>query len=193
MILKLIVDDQLYELNVPEALLAQAEPFFQKMDRDMNDGWQMGREWVEAPDKLQRCQIVANKLLTAIENEDDRLGRMMAGYILSRAPEIETVEPDLAGEIQDTRFEMRQSPAPSMTAPPPSTEAPGTGGMSKMEAMARAGKEVSKVFRVGKQWRFSIYNPGSGQWEDSPLAAQQSEAEALRDFAFKKRFEELCG
>ncbi len=191
MILKLIVDDQLYELNVPEALLAQAEAFFRKMDQDMDVGWQMGREWVESPDKLQRCQIVANKLLTAVENEDDNLGRMMAGYILSRAPEIESVEPDLAGEIQDTRFEMRQTPAPVMQKPAPA--APAQGGLSKMEAMARAGKEVSKVFKVGKQWRFSIYNADSDQWEDSPLAAQQSDAEALREFAFKKRFEELCG
>ena len=192
MILKLIVDDQLYELNVPEALLAQAEPFFQKMDKDMNDGWQMGREWTESPDKLQRCQIVANKLLTAIENEDDKLGRMMAGYILSRAPEIEAIEPDLAGEIQDTRFTLRQSSAPTMPAPTPGKKAEARGGLSKMEAMARAGKEVSKVFRVGKQWRFSVYNPSTEQWEDSPLAAQQSEAETLRDFAVKKRFEELC-
>lgn len=191
MILKLIVDDQLYELNVPDDLVTQAEDFFAKMDRDMDAGWQMGREWVETPDKLQRCQIVANKLLTALENEDHDLGRMMAAYIASRAPEIETIEPDTTGEIQDTRFEMKQS-APTPAAQP--TPAPARSGtLSKMEALAQAGKEVSKVFRVGKQWRFSLFNPGSGQWEDSPLSADQAEAEKLREFAFKKRFEELCG
>jgi hypothetical protein len=65
-------------------------------------------------------------------------------------------------------------------------------GLSKMEAMAQAGKDVSQVFRSGKQWKFSMYNHTTGQWEESPAIADKAEAEKLRDFAFKKRFDELC-
>ena len=197
MILKLIVDDQLFELNVPDALVEQAEDFFRKMDADMDAGWQMGREWVDAPDKLQRCQIVADKLLTALEKEDDTLGRMMAGYILSRAPEIETVEPDTAGEMQNTRFELGQTrpgtPAAAPSAAEPARPPDRPARLNRMEALAQAGKEVSKVFRVGKQWRFSLFDPETGNWEDSPLTADQSEAERLRELAFKRRFEALSG
>jgi hypothetical protein len=197
MILKLIVDDQLYELNVPEDFVAQAEPFFTKMDQDMNAGWQLGREWVEHPNTLQRAQIAANKLYTALDNENHDLGRLMAGYIVSRVPDVDAVEVTSATEIQDIVIRQREAQsAPQPAAPPPvTTAAPGgmPGGLSKMEAMAQAGKDVSQVFRSGKQWKFSMYNHVTGQWEESPAIADKAEAEKLRDFAFKRRFDELCG
>ena len=40
------IDDKSYPLNVPEALLLEAVEFFEKMDKDMNCGWQMSRWWV---------------------------------------------------------------------------------------------------------------------------------------------------
>jgi len=79
MILKVQIDDQLLELNVPEAFIEQAEDFFARMDADMDQGWQVDREWVEQPDQMLRGQIAANKLFTALENEDHKLGRLMAG------------------------------------------------------------------------------------------------------------------
>ncbi len=104
--LKAIIEDELYELQVPDDLLHKAQGFFDQMDRDLDRGWQMGREWVPNPDRKQRCQIVADKLYTAIENRDARLGRLMAGYILSRMPGVDTVEIDVTGEMPLTRFEM---------------------------------------------------------------------------------------
>ena len=109
MILNVVIDDQLLELNVPEAFLHQAQDFFAKMDSDMDRGWQVNREWVEQPDRMLRAQIAANKLLTALENEDDNLGRLMAGYILSRVPEVLTVELNPAGETRDHRIEVAET------------------------------------------------------------------------------------
>jgi hypothetical protein len=74
----------------------------------MDAGWQMSREWVEKPDRLQRCQIVADKLLTALECENQKLGMMMAGYILARLPGVESVELDVQGEIQNNRFNLAE-------------------------------------------------------------------------------------
>ena len=108
MILKAIIDDQAYELNVPDALLEQARHFFDQLDRDMDGGWQMSREWVASPDRLQRCQIVADKLLTALETENEKLGRLMAGYILARLPGVESVELDVQGEIQNNQFNLAE-------------------------------------------------------------------------------------
>jgi hypothetical protein len=207
MILKLIVDDQLYELNIPEDFVAQAESFFAKMDQDMDAGWQIGREWVEKPGVLQRAQIAANKLFSAMENDNHDLGRLMAGYIVSRVPDVDAVEVTAATEIGDIvirrREQSAQIPSPSPAAIDPTfypaghepSSAPSgmPGGLNKMEAMAQAGKDVSQVFRSGKQWKFSMYNHATGQWEESPAIADKAEAEKLRDFAFKKRFDELCG
>jgi hypothetical protein len=193
MILKLIVDDQLYELNVPEDFLTQAADFFTRMDRDMDAGWQMGREWVANPSLEQRAQIAANKLFTAMDNEDHNLGRLMAGYILSRLPDVEAVEVSASTELQDILIRRGEA---ATAAPAPAAPATAGGampcGLSKMAAMAQAGKDVTQVFRSGKQWKFSLYNHATGSWEESPAIADKGEAERLRDFAFKKRFEELC-
>jgi len=104
MILKAIIDDREYSLNVPEAVIAQGEDYFARLDADMDQGWQMSREWVQHPNRVERCQIVADKLLTALENENRKLGMLTAGYILSRMPNVATVEIDISGEIQNTQF-----------------------------------------------------------------------------------------
>jgi len=191
MILKAIIDDQVYELNVPDALLAAAGPFFAQLDRDMDQGRQMSREWVGAPDRVQRCQIVADKLLTALEQENDKLGRLMAGYILARLPGVESVELDIHGEIQNNRFNLADHP-PAAAAPAPvrTVSGPG-GGLSKLAAMEQAGNDVTKVFKVGKGWRFSVFDHESQTWQDAPLAASEAEAARLRQEAFKTRYEAL--
>jgi len=94
-ILKVIIDDQTYEINVPAVVLAEARDYFDQIDRDLDVGWQMGRDWVEAPDRIQRAQIVADRLLTALETDNRKLGTLLAGYLLDRLPGLESVEPDL--------------------------------------------------------------------------------------------------
>jgi hypothetical protein len=108
MILNAIIDDQLYTLNVPTELIDNAGDFFDRMDRDMDHGVQMSREWVDNPSLEQRCQIVANKLLTALENNNDNLGRMMAGYILIRVPDIDSVQIDTSGDMTATVIKRKQ-------------------------------------------------------------------------------------
>ena len=195
MILKVQIDDQLLELNVPEAFVEQAQDFFTKMDADMDQGWQVNREWVEQPDQMLRAQIAANKLFTALENEDHKLGRLMAGYIVSRIPNIDSVELNPAGETRDHRINVSDAAGEAVPQTVTSTIAhPGIPtGLSKMEAMAQAAKDVSKVFKMGRQYRFTVYNHATEGWEDSPAIADKQQAEAMREHAFKARFEALCG
>jgi hypothetical protein len=196
MILNVAIDDQLLELNVPEAFIEQAQDFFARMDADMDRGWQVNREWVEQPDRLLRAQVAANKLLTALENEDHKLGRLMAGYILSRVPEIERLELNPAGETRDHVLRLRDSDGQTPGDEPatgPTMAHPGVPtGLNKMEAMAQAAKDVSKVFKMGRQYRFSVYNHATQAWEESPAIGDKEQAEAMREHAFKARFEALC-
>ena len=190
-----MIDDQLLELNVPEAFLEKAQDFFDKMDADMDQGWQVNREWVEQPDQMLRAQIAANKLFTAIENEDHNLGRLMAGYIVARLPEIESVELNPAGETRDHRINLKEA-LQDETSPNASPSIAHDGiptGLNKMEAMAQAAKDVSKVFKMGRQYRFSVFNHASGNWEESPAIGDKEQAEAMREHAFKARFNALCG
>jgi hypothetical protein len=196
MILKVQIDDKLLELNVPEAFIDQAQDFFAKMDADMDQGWQVNREWVERPDAMLRAQIAANKLFTALENEDHKLGRLMAGYILSRIPNIESVELNPAGETRDHRINLSGGTVAEAAPPNISTTMAHPGiptGLSKMEAMAQAAKDVSQVFKMGRQYRFSVYNHATEAWEESPAIADKEQAEKMREHAFKARFEALCG
>ncbi len=187
MILKAIIDDQIYELNVPDALLSQGRGFFDKLDQDMDGGWQMSREWVRRPDRLQRCQIVADKLLTALESENYRLGRLMAGYLLTRLPGLESVELDIQGEIQNNQFNMGTHPPPGEAGPDPVRRH----GQSKLEALESAGNDVTQVFKVGKGYRFSVFDHASGGWKDSPLFATRDEASRMRQDVFRTRYEAL--
>jgi len=210
MILQAIVDDTARTLRVPDELLARGEDFFAKLDADMARGWQMGREWVACPDAHQRCQIVANKLLTALETENERLGLLMAGYLLHRLPGLTAVELDPRGEMQNNRFHLAPA-ADAASATPPASAATSPvpdavpevavleiarrvrdgAKLNKLEALACASEEVTKVFRVGKGWRFSVLDPIGGQWHDAPLAATEHEAERLREQAFGVRYAAL--
>jgi hypothetical protein len=53
---------------------------------------------------FSRCQIAANKLLTALETQNENLAFLMAGYILTRLPGTKTVRVDTSGEIANTEF-----------------------------------------------------------------------------------------
>jgi hypothetical protein len=188
MLLNVIVDEQSIDLNVPDALLQEAEGFFRRMDQDMDAGWQMSRDWVDHPSREQRCQIVADKLLTALENENRNLALMMAGYILSRLPGVKSLDIDTSGEIGNTLLTVEQTP--ERPTAPPSREA---AGMSKIEALRQAAQDVTKVFKVGRNYRFSVFDHASGQWRDSAALADKQEADTLREQAYKQRFEELIG
>ena len=73
--LDVIIDSKTHRIEVPQDMLAEGETFFQKMDRDMDSGWQMGPEFVESPDTAQRCQIAANKLLVSVSAQNKLLVR----------------------------------------------------------------------------------------------------------------------
>jgi len=101
---KVIVGEQVYAVEVPEELLGEAREFHDKLDRDMDRGWQMSREFVACPDRLQRCQIVADKLLTSLSQGNEATAMLMASYIALRMPGAVGVDIDAEGEMQNTEL-----------------------------------------------------------------------------------------
>ena len=100
--LNIIVDGRTNAFDVPDNLLTEATEFFEKMDADMDKGWQMSRDWVDCPDAEQRCQIAADKMLTAIENDNEKLLMMMAAYILRTMPGVTGINIDVTGDMNET-------------------------------------------------------------------------------------------
>lgn len=104
MILNIVIEDKSIPIKVPESLLTSAEAFFQKIDNDMDKGWQISRDWIDSPTLEQRCKVVADKILGAIETDNEKLATMMAAYICNRAPRIKTIIVDTQGEILATEL-----------------------------------------------------------------------------------------
>lgn len=106
MILEVIVEGVTHKVNVPDEILEEGEEFFQKMDADMDKGYQMHREWVENPGLEDRVRIVADRMLGAMESSKKTMVQLMAGYILVRMPGITGVDVDTGGEMQQTQIVM---------------------------------------------------------------------------------------
>lgn len=101
---KVVIGEQVYAVEVTDELLQEAAEFHARLDRDMDRGWQMSRQFVERPDPMQRCQIVADKLLTSIVQNNQATAMLMAGYIALRMPGAIGVNIDTSGEMQNTRL-----------------------------------------------------------------------------------------
>ncbi len=106
MILNVVIGENTIPVTVPDELVEEAGDVFDRIDSDMDNGWQMGRDWVQNMNAEQRCQVVADKLLTALETENRKLGMMMAAYLLNRVPGIKGVRVATDGEIQETELLM---------------------------------------------------------------------------------------
>ena len=104
MILKIVVEDQIYPITVPEQIISDAVEFFDKIDKDMDNGWQMSREWVQNPNQEQRCQIVGDKMLTAMHNDNQHLLVLLSAYVLARVPAARELHIDTNGEMLETEL-----------------------------------------------------------------------------------------
>ncbi len=104
MILKAIIDEKTIPIEVPDYMLVEAEEFFNKMDLDMDNGWQMSRTWVDNPDNVERCQIAADRILTSVHSNNEKMATLMAAYILKKLPNVSSVDIDTEGDITQTSF-----------------------------------------------------------------------------------------
>lgn len=99
MILKIFVDEHEHSIKVPDQIITDAEDYFAMLDKDMDNGFQMSRTWVEKPNQIQRCQIVSDRILTALEQNNRETATLMAAYILCRVPNAHAMHLNLEGDM----------------------------------------------------------------------------------------------
>ncbi len=105
MTLEIVISGNAYPVEVPDALLDEAQDFFRRLDRDMDHGCQMSRRWVDEPSTEQRCQVVANRILTAVHQRNQAMIGLGSAYILKHLPGVSRVRIDTSGDMTQTLFE----------------------------------------------------------------------------------------
>ena len=106
MVLNVVVGEQPIQIDVPEFILSDAVELFHKMDKDMDKGWQMSRVWIDKLSDTQRCQVAADRLLTALETDNENMKLMMAGYILFKMPAVKNIYIDTEGDMTATELQI---------------------------------------------------------------------------------------
>lgn len=101
MILNINVDDESFELDVPQELINEVQPIITEMDKEFDQGCQLGRFWVDKPSDEQRCQIAANNIVNCMHTENKRMFYLMAAYILTKFPTIKAVTVNNELEIHE--------------------------------------------------------------------------------------------
>ena len=99
--LKVVIEGTSQIISFPDSLLIEAIDYFEMMDKSMENGYQMSQYWVEKPDVFQRCQIAADKLLTALHTGNEKTYTLMAAYILSRLPDTQIVALSPDGDMNE--------------------------------------------------------------------------------------------
>ena len=80
------------EYNRNQALPAHQELYLDKMDQKMDDGIQVGDDFISNPDLNQRTQFVAGNLANAILSDDEAMCAALTAYLASRLPELKQVK-----------------------------------------------------------------------------------------------------
>ena len=100
------IDEESYTLEVKDKLMLELKDMHHEMDAEYDKGLQLGRYWIEAPTLEQRCQLTANKVVSAIHQEDIRQFYLTASYILSKFPNLKQVTVSSDFEISDIDIEV---------------------------------------------------------------------------------------
>ena len=100
------IDEESYTLEVKDELMLELKDAHQEMDAEYDKGLQLGRFWIESPTLEQRCQLTANKVVSAIHQENIRQFYLMASYILSKFPNLKQITVSSDFEISDIDIEV---------------------------------------------------------------------------------------
>ncbi len=102
------IDEESYTLDVKEELMQELQSAHRDMDAEYDKGLQLGRYWIDTPTLEQRCQLTANKVVSAIHQENIRQFYLMASYILAKFPNLKQVTVSSDFEISDIDIELEE-------------------------------------------------------------------------------------
>ena len=91
-VLTVVVNDQaVIEYDRRKPLAAHQRLYIDRMDRDMDNGFQLDGQHLASPDPLARARFAATSLIQALEAGNDGLAAATCAYLALRLPELKQV------------------------------------------------------------------------------------------------------
>lgn len=91
-VLTVVVNDQaVIEYDRRKPLAAHQRLYIDRMDRDMDNGFQLDGQHLGSPDLLARARFTATSLIQALEAGNDGLAAATCAYLALRLPELKQV------------------------------------------------------------------------------------------------------
>jgi len=100
------IDEESYTLEVSDAIMKELQGTIEEMDADFDKGARIGRYWIDVPSDEQRCQIAADKVVSAVHQQNVRMFYQMAAYILTKFPTLQMATVSSDFEVSDIHFEI---------------------------------------------------------------------------------------
>lgn len=85
-------NEPVLEFDRSKPVPGQQRQYLDNMDLKMDQGIQLGEDFIESPNPLQRSQFVANSLVNALLKENYELAVAMCTYLGKRMPELKQVK-----------------------------------------------------------------------------------------------------
>jgi len=103
-ILYVVVNDEpILEFDRKKPVPGHQRQYLDNMDAQMDQGIQLGDNFIEEPNALQRSQFVANSLVNMLFKEQYSTAIAMCTYLAKRMPELQQIQ--CKGDIAETSSE----------------------------------------------------------------------------------------
>ncbi len=89
------------EFDRSKPVPGQQRKYLDKMDERMNDGIQLGEDFIKEPNELQRSQFVANSLVNSLLKQKYDLAIAMCTYLGKRIPDLKQIKCEGSDDEKD--------------------------------------------------------------------------------------------
>ena len=88
----IVNDDPILEFDRKKPMPGHQRQYLDNMDSQMDQGIQLGKDFIKEPNALQRSQFVANSLVNLLLKDEYSMAIAMCSYLAKRLPDLQQVK-----------------------------------------------------------------------------------------------------
>ena len=85
-------DEPLLEFDRKKPVPGHQRQYLDNMDAQMDQGIQLGQDFIQSPDPLQKSQFVANSLISLLQEDKYSMAIAMCTYLAKRMPGLQQIK-----------------------------------------------------------------------------------------------------